>query len=92
MHPITIQALAAQRIGEWRDQAARDRLVDQARRARREATLPAAGRSATTLPEPRSGSWWPARRPAASVVEEPAAVTSESAATEERQPAGGRAA
>ena len=92
MHPILTQALTAQRIGEWRDQAVRDRLVDQARRARQEATLPAAGRSAATLAEPRSGSRWPAGRPVVPVAEEPDAVASGPAAGEDRQPAGGRAA
>src|SRR5258707_1255540 len=36
MHPILTQALAAERVREWHDQAARHQLVKQARRARHE--------------------------------------------------------
>lgn len=35
MHPIISQALAAERVREWRDLAAQDRLANEALRARR---------------------------------------------------------
>jgi hypothetical protein len=43
MHPDITQGLAAERIREWRESAARDRLLKQARRARHEAPASAAG-------------------------------------------------
>jgi hypothetical protein len=52
-------AMSDDRRREWREQAARDRLVIQALRARRETTAPAAGRR-----RPRWPRWW-ARRTAA---------------------------
>src|SRR5258708_33837659 len=57
MHPIFTQALAAERIRGWHDEAARDQLAKQARRARHQAT-PAADQ----LPGPRSVRPWPPRR------------------------------
>ena len=93
MYPITID-LGADRIREWREQAARDRLVIQARRARREAAAAEGGRR-------RPGSKWRARRAAAQRV--PADATpdqwaaglsvaaAQRADADDRQPVGGRA-
>src|SRR5258706_243457 len=50
MHPIFTQALAAERIRGWHDEAARDQLAKQARRARHQATP-----AADELPGARSG-------------------------------------
>jgi hypothetical protein len=89
-----IAALGAERIQEWHEQADRDRLVIQARRARREAAR-AAGR-------PRSR--W-ARRPAAVPHQRVQAdatpdqwasalstvAAAERAGADDRQPVGGRA-
>jgi hypothetical protein len=81
MYPNLIQTLGAERIREWHEEAARDRLMKEARRARRAARQEAAGR-------PGSGSRWPARRIAATaeVPDDPRAVL------DDRQPAGSRAA
>jgi hypothetical protein len=92
MHPMLSQAVAAERIREWRDQAGRDQLASQARRARRQAAAVAA-----ELPRPRGGSGHPAvpapAEPVAVASREPVAVASgQPAACEDRQPAGGRAA
>jgi hypothetical protein len=62
MHATIIQALGAERIREWHEQAARDRLLSQARRVRR------AARHAE-LPQPLK----PAQRTAAEVLDEPQA-------------------
>src|SRR5258708_17941355 len=62
MHPIFTQALAAERIRGWHDEAARDQLAKQARRARHQAT-PAADE-----PPGRSGRPWPPPREAAPVA------------------------
>jgi hypothetical protein len=43
MHPDITQGLAAERIREWRDSAARGRLLREARRARHGAPAPVAG-------------------------------------------------
>jgi hypothetical protein len=59
MHATIIQAVGAERIREWHEQAARDRLLSEARRARR-----AARRG--ELPQP-------AHRPATEVLDEPQA-------------------
>jgi hypothetical protein len=98
MYPIT--NVSAARIQEWREQAATDRLVIQARRARREAAAAQAG--------PRRRPWsrrW-TRRAAAAVVAQrvPADATpdqwasalsmagaAERAGADDRQPVGGRA-
>jgi hypothetical protein len=93
MHPNLTQALVADRVREWRDQAARDQLARQARQARREATAAAAD-----LPRPRPGSRRPTRRPVVPaavvpVAEAPVAVASgQPTAGDDRQPAGARAA
>ena len=99
MHPIFTQALAAERIRGWHDQAARDQLAKQARRARHQAAP-----AADELPGPRSGRPWPPRRtavpvataseqPAATASEQPVAMASEQpVADDSRQPAGVRAA
>jgi hypothetical protein len=79
MYPNLFQALGESRIRDWHEQAARDRLIKQARRARREAA------SAARLPRLRPGS----RRPApvsSAPADEQAAVAAD------RQPAGSRAA
>jgi hypothetical protein len=60
MHATIIQALGEERIREWHEQAATDRLLAEARRARRAARR--AGR-----PLPRK----PALRPAPEVLDEP---------------------
>src|SRR5260221_4433578 len=90
MHPILTQALAAERVREWHDQAARHQLVKQARRARHESTPAAA-----ELPGPRPGSRRPAPRTAVPVTvasRQPAAVASgQPVADDGRQPAGVRA-
>ncbi len=77
MNPILTQALAGERIREWRDQAARNQLVNQARRARHDAVPTAAERP-----------WRPARRTAAP----PAAAGGLAVAAEGCPPAGDRAA
>jgi hypothetical protein len=95
MYPITIAAIGAIRIQEWHEQAARDRLVIQARQARREAAAAQAG------PRRRS---WRARRAAAAVAAQPApadatpdqwaaglSVAAAQRAGDDRQPVGGRA-
>jgi hypothetical protein len=93
MHPILSQALAAERVREFEDQAARYRLAKLWRRARSEAAQVAAG-----SPGPRGGSRRPAPRPAAEVPlarasREPAAVMSSQPTVEDdRQPVGRRAA
>ena len=93
MHPILSQALAAERVREWEDRAARYRLAKQWRRARRQAAQAAAG-----SPGPRGGPRQPAPRPAAAVPlarasNEPVAVAGGQPTVEEdRQPVGGRAA
>jgi len=79
MYPNMFQALGESRIRDWHEQAARDRLIKQARRARREAA------SAARLPRLRPGS----RRPApvsAAPADEQASVAAD------RQPTGSRAA
>jgi len=83
MNATLIQALGAERIRVWHDQAARDRLLKEARRARR-----AARHAGAELPQPRAGSRWLSRRTAvpADVPDEPQAVR------DDRQPVGSRAA
>ncbi len=83
MDATLIGALGAERIKAWHDQAARDRLVKEARRARRAARHAGAG-----LSQPRAGSRWLARRTAvpADVPDEPQAVR------DDRQSVGSRAA
>jgi hypothetical protein len=79
MYSNLFQALGESRIRDWHEQAARDRLIKQARRDRREAA------SAGRLPRLRAGS----RRPApvsSAPADEQAAVAAD------RQPAGSRAA
>jgi hypothetical protein len=98
MYPNLFTALGASRIQDWREEAARDRLVKQARQAKR-AAAPAGQRH-------RPGSRWWARRAAAAVPAHrvPADATpdqwasalsvppAESAGADDRQPVGGRAA
>jgi hypothetical protein len=91
-------AVGAERVREWHEQAARDRLVIEARRARREA--------AQARPQRRAGSRWWARRPAAGVPAQrvpvdatpdqwASALTGAGAAerhgADDREPVGGRA-
>lgn len=80
MYANMFQALGESRIREWHEQASRDRLVRQARRARREAAHAPAGR-----PRLRA-----AFRPAEPVSAAPADEQAGLAA--DRQPAGSRAA
>jgi hypothetical protein len=56
MYPSMITAVSADRLREWREQAARDRLVIQALRARREAAAVEAG-----LRRRRWSTWWTRR-------------------------------
>jgi len=81
MHPIISQALAAERIREWRDQAARDRLAKQVRQRAHAATASA------ELPGPRPGTRRPAPQQTVPVI-----VASSELADDGRQPAGRRAA
>jgi hypothetical protein len=60
MHATIIQALSQERIREWHEQAATDRLLKEARRARRAARR-------AEVPQPRK----PAQRPAPEVLDEP---------------------
>ena len=93
MHPILSQALAAERVREWEDRAARYRLAREWRRARSRAAQVAAG-----SPGPRGGSRQRASLPAAGMPlarasREPVAVASGQPAVEENpQPVGRRAA
>jgi hypothetical protein len=94
MYPTTITTVSAGRIREWHEQAAADRLVNQARRARREAAAGKAG-----LRRRPWSKWW--TRPAAAAVAAqrvPADATPDQwasalsmAAADDRQPVGGRA-
>ena len=96
-----ITAVGADRIREWREQAATDRLVIEARRASREAAQARPRRSAGSA----RSRWW-TRRPAAAVPAQrvPADATpdqwasalsmagaAERAGAEPREPVGGRA-
>jgi hypothetical protein len=60
MHATIIQALSQERIREWHEQAATDRLLKEARRARRAARR-------AEVPQPRK----PAQRPVPEVLDEP---------------------
>lgn len=60
MHATIIQALGEERIREWHEQAATDRLLAEARRARRAARR-------ARRPQPRT----PAPRTAPEVLDEP---------------------
>jgi hypothetical protein len=97
MYPSMITTVSADRLREWREQAARDRLVIQARRARREA----AGADLRRRPWSK---WWSGRATAA-VAARPApadatpdqwasglsVVAAERVGADDRQPVGGRA-
>ena len=78
MHPYIAQALAAERIREWRDQAVQYRLAKEALRSRRAAIEPAA-----EPPQPSGSS-----RAAAPV----AAASVQPGIGDDHQPAGKRAA
>jgi hypothetical protein len=95
-----ITAVGAERVREWHEQAARDTLVIEARRARREAAQAGSRRRAGT-----AGFRWWARRPAAGVPAQriPADATpdqwasslsmagaAEPAVADDREPVGGR--
>jgi len=98
MYPNSFQTLGESRIREWHEQAARDRLIRQARRARREAAHASARRPwrARFRPtEPVSAA--PADERAAAVptarAEEQAAVSTGPVGEQaDRQPVGSRAA
>jgi hypothetical protein len=94
MYPSMITTVSADRLREWREQAARDRLVIQARRARREAAATEAGQRRRPW-----STWWTRR---AAVPRVPAdatpdqwasalSVVSAQRADDDRQPVGGRA-
>jgi len=79
MHPSITQALAAERVSEWRKAAAKERLARQALRPRRRAAAQAAAEAVAEAPARRD-----ARRRGALA----AAVTDERAgAADDRQPA-----
>jgi hypothetical protein len=94
MFPNMITAVSADRLREWREQAARDRLVIQARRARREAAAAEAG-----LRRRPWSTWW-TRRPAVQRVpadatpdqwaSELSVAAAQRADTDDCQPVGGR--
>lgn len=94
-----ITALSADRIREWQEQAATDRLVLQARRSRRAAAAEARAqrRPGSTRWARRSAAGVPAQRvPADATPDQWAAALSTAGAAErahadERQPVGGRA-
>ena len=94
MYPSTITTVSADRIREWHEQAARERLVIQARRARREAAAGEAG-----LRRRPWSRWW-SRRTAVQLVPADATpdqwasalsvASAQRADAEDRQPVGGR--
>jgi len=92
MYPNMFQALGESRIRDWHEQAARDRLVRQARRARREAA-----HAPARLPRLRNR-FRPAEPVSAAPADEQAAAVSaapvgeQSGAAADRQPVGSRAA
>jgi hypothetical protein len=95
MYTSTMTSVSAARIQEWRDQAAIDRLVIQARRARREAAAAQAG-----LWRRPWSKWWAGRTavrlvPADATPDQWASALSMAGAAEranadDRQPVGGR--
>jgi hypothetical protein len=94
MYPSTIMTVSADRIREWHEQAATDRLVIQARRARREAAAAEAG-----LRRRPWSRWWTRRTavqlvPADATPDQWASALSAAAAqradADDRQPVGGR--
>ncbi len=98
MYPTTLTAVGADRIREWHERAARDRLVIQARRARREA----AAESELRRPRPWSKRWTRRSAVAAAAQRVPADATPDQWASglsmaaaqragDDRQPVGGRA-
>jgi hypothetical protein len=96
MYPSLITTVSADRVREWREQAATDRLVIQARRARR-ARRQAAVREADRRPWSK---WWTRRTvtqlsPADATPDQWASALCVAAAqradTDDRQPVGGRA-
>ena len=98
MYPSMITDISADRLREWREQAARDRLVIQARRARREAAAAEAGPRRRPWPK-----WWTRRAAATPAQRVPADATPDQwaaalsvaapqrADADDRQPVGGRA-
>jgi len=95
MYPSLIMTVSADRLREWREQAARDQLVLQARRARRQAVVAGAG-----LRRRPWSKWW-TRRTATQLI--PADATPDQWASalcvaaaqrvdaDDRLPVGGRA-
>jgi hypothetical protein len=83
MNPIISQALVAERVREWQESAARDRLAREALRARYQAP-PATAEG----PGPRPGS----RRPVPRTVEPVVVASRPSALAGDCEPAGRRAA
>lgn len=100
MYSSMITAVSDDRLREWREQAARDRLVIQARRTRREAAPAGAGRRRRLWFR-----WWTRRMAAAMTAQRvPADATpdqwasalsmagaAEQADADDRQPVGGPA-
>jgi hypothetical protein len=98
MYPSMITTVSAARLREWHEQAARDRLVIQARRARREAAAAEAGLRRRPWP-----TWWTRRAAAMTAQRVPADATpdqwasalsvaaAQRAEADDRQPVGGRA-
>jgi hypothetical protein len=99
MYPNMITALGASRMQDWHEEAARDRLVKQARQARRAAAPAAAG-----LRHRLGFRWWARRAAVVPAQRVPADATpdqwakalsvppAEQVGADDRQPVGGRAA
>jgi len=94
MYPSTITQVSAARIQEWREQAATDRLVIQARRARREAAAAHAG-----LGRRPWSKWWTRRTAVPLTPADPTpdqwasglcVAAAQRADADDRQPVGGR--
>jgi hypothetical protein len=79
VHPTVVQALAAERVRDWQEQAELARQVKRARRARRGGAEPAAGLT-------------PADNQALRMIERELSARGTATASEDHQPAGaGRA-
>jgi hypothetical protein len=94
MYTNMITAVSAARLREWHEQAARDRLVIQARRARREAAAAEAGQRRRLW-----STWWTRRTAVPRVpvdatpdqwASELSVAAAQRADADDRQPVGGR--
>jgi hypothetical protein len=95
MYPSLITTVSADRLREWREQAARDQLVLQARRARRQAAAHQAAPQRRPWPK-----WWTRRTAVQLIPADPTpdqwasglcVAAAQRAGTDDRQPVGGRA-